>query len=485
MLQEILRICEAVKAQGGRALLVGGFVRDKMLGVDSKDLDIEVYGIPSEILRPLLEEIGPVNTVGERFTVHKLTVKISAGGEGSESARREIDVSLPRRETKSGRGHRGFVVEGDPWMAIEEAARRRDFTINAILFDPLKNEITDPFNGIADLNRRVLRAIAADTFIEDSLRVLRAMQLAARFEMTIEPETAALCRSIDLSDLPKERIWGEFEKLFTRAGRPSIGLHAALTLGILDKLFPEIRALVGCTQESDGLPEGDVFTHTAQCLDEAVKLVDDLPKEKRITVMLAVLCHDLGKPLTTRTVDGIIAWPGHDQAGEAPSISLMDRLGVRTLGGYDVRSQVAALVREHLRPRQFYEARGRITDGEFRRLAVRVDIDLLYRIAKADVLGSGTESSSDGPDWFIRRACELAVDRGAPSPLLYGRHLIDVGFEPGPRMGEVLREVYELQLDGKVTSTGEALAVASELFDFAEPAEATPPPRLNNPALKS
>jgi tRNA nucleotidyltransferase (CCA-adding enzyme) len=236
MHREVLRVCEAVRAAGGRAMLVGGWVRDRLLGRESKDYDVEVYGIEPDALRAILKKFGRINTVGEHFAVYKLIGYLPTGVSPSANVERlEIDVSIPRRESKSGRGHRGFTIDGDPQMTFEEAARRRDFTINAILYDPLTDEFIDPYGGIRDLQQRCLRAVAAETFIEDSLRVLRAVQFAARFEMTVDDETAALCRTIDLADLPHERIWGEIEKLLLMAARPALGLDAALQLGVLDK----------------------------------------------------------------------------------------------------------------------------------------------------------------------------------------------------------------------------------------------------------
>ncbi|HSE38580.1 MAG TPA: hypothetical protein VLG74_14850, partial [Blastocatellia bacterium] len=298
---DVLRLCEAVRDFGGRAVLVGGWVRDRLLGLESKDFDLEVYGLEPKRLRAVLEQFGHVNTVGEHFSVYKLvfyrpsppragTGQQPPDDETPTNERFEIDVSLPRRESKSGRGHRGFVIEGDPSMRPEDAARRRDFTINAIIYDPLTDDIIDPYAGREDLNRRILRAVAADTFIEDSLRVLRAVQLAARFELTIEPVTVELCRSIDLSDLPRERLWGEIEKLLVLAERPSIGLDAALELGALGKLFPEIHSMAGHPLREHGHPGEDSFDHTKRSVDEAVKLTADLSKAKRITVMLAALC---------------------------------------------------------------------------------------------------------------------------------------------------------------------------------------------------
>lgn len=454
-------------------MLVGGTVRDRLLGIESKDFDVEVYGLEPERLRDVLEQIGRVNAVGEHFAVYKLVFYRPAQGRKNDSNKQisiaeavpqerfEIDVSLPRRESKSGRGHRGFVIEGDPSMNFEEAARRRDFTINAILYDPLTDATVDPYGGREDLSNRVLRAVAADTFVEDSLRVLRAVQLAARFEMTIDQRTVELCRTIDLSDLPRERIWGEIEKLLTLTDHPSIGLNAALELGVLDKLFPEIRALLDY-QSEDGA--SDAFQHTKLALDEAAKEARDLSKPQRIAVMLATLCLDLGKPLADEIVDGRSTSASNGQAAVESARSVLSTLGLYGVGGYDVRSQVLSLVREQLKPREFYQAREESTDGDFRRLAQRVDIELLYRVAKSCAVARGPASSTIAEDWFIERARALGVEHGPPAPLLQGRHLIEAGYEPGPQMGKLLREVYELQLDGQVTTLDEALAAARSSY---------------------
>ncbi|HVG22303.1 MAG TPA: hypothetical protein VNI02_24915 [Blastocatellia bacterium] len=467
MNEQVLKLCEAVREAGGRAMLVGGWVRDYLLGIESKDFDIEVYGVEPDRLRTLLETLAQVNTVGEHFSVYKLAFRNSESNSSTAdlkaevsnlkpqvAERFEIDVSIPRRESKAGRGHRAFIIEGDPAMSFQEAARRRDFTMNAILYDPLTDEVVDPFDGARDLSRRVLRAVAADTFVEDSLRVLRAVQFAARFEMTVDPETADLCRGIDLADLPRERVWGEVEKLLTLAERPSLGLDTALELDVLDKLLPEVRALAGCRMATDSDIEIDAFTHTKRALDEAVKLTRDLSTAKRITVMLAVLCSDLGRPFD-ESGDGSFDYA---EASIAPAQAVIKRFGLYTLDGYNVRAIALALVREHLKPRDFYRERDRITDGDFRRLAQVVNLDLLYRVAKAHSLALAPPPVAE--EWFIERARALGVDEGPPRPLLQGRHLLKIGFTPGPRMGEVLRRVYELQLDGEVTNLEEALAAA-------------------------
>ena len=334
--EKVLALAHAVHEAGGRALLVGGCVRDLIMGQEPKDWDVEVYGIEPNKLRVLLDQIGPVNVVGEAFTVYKLGT--------------DLDVSLPRRERKSGRGHRAFVIEGDPSMTIEDAARRRDFTINSIMQDPLTGEVIDPFHGREDIESGILRAVSLDTFAEDSLRVLRAAQFAARFEFRVQPDTVELCRSIDLSDLPAERIWGEMEKLLLRARRPSIGLGWLHALKAIDQLFPELKMLIDVPQDPEWHPEGDVFVHTRLVIDRARELIDDLIYPKQVTVMLAALAHDFGKPATTEFIDGRLRSRGHEEAGVAPTEKFLKRLNIHTLDGYDVRAQVIALVRDHLKP---------------------------------------------------------------------------------------------------------------------------------------
>ena len=459
--EKVLALARGIRDAGGRGLLVGGCVRDVLMGEQPKDWDLEVYGIDPARLRSMLDQFGPVNVVGEAFTVYKL------GSNPGVS----LDVSIPRRERKAGRGHRAFVIEGDPEMPVEEATRRRDFTINAILQDPLTDEVIDPFKGQDDIRSGVLRAVAPDTFPEDSLRVLRAAQFAARFEFRIHPATVELCRTIDLSDLPSERIWGEMEKLLLLARHPSIGIGWLQALNVLEQLFPEIQALIGVPQDPEWHPEGDVFVHTRLVLDRARELIDDLPFAKQVTVMLGALAHDFGKPATTEFLEGRWRSRGHEEAGVEPTQTFLDRLKVHTLDGYDVRGQVIALVRDHLKPGEFYKKRAEVGDGAFRRLARKCELELLYRVARADSLGRNTEQTpreqwytAEAQEWFIERARELAVDHHPPAPILLGRHLLELGLEPGPRMGEITRAVYEMQLDGRVRTLSDATDFVKSLL---------------------
>ena len=458
---KIKKLAETVKENGGRALLVGGCVRDFLMNAEPKDFDVEVYGIEPSKLRQILESFGKVDAIGESFTVYKIG--------------QNLDVSLPRRERKVGRGHKGFVVEGDPEMSFEEACRRRDFTVNAILQDPLTGEIVDPFGGRRDIERKLIRVVAPETFVEDSLRVLRAAQFAARFEFEIEPETAELCRSIDLSDLPKERIWGEFEKLLLKAEKPSVGLRWFYELKIAEKLFPEFAALVGVPQNLEWHPEGDLDVHTLLVVDVARTLIDDLPYPKKVAVMLGALCHDFGKPATTRFFDGAWRSHGHDEAGVEPTLTFLDKLGVFTFDGYDVRNQVAELVRNHLRPGEFYNSRDKLGDGAFRRLARKVEPDLLYRVAKADSLGRNAawvppekRKTAEAQEWFLEKVKNLKVEQAAPPPILMGRHLIELGLQPSPQFKKILDAVYEMQLDGRVRDLDEGVAEARKQIETAE-----------------
>jgi tRNA nucleotidyltransferase (CCA-adding enzyme) len=393
------QVVEKVHDAGGRALFVGGWVRDRLIDRESKDIDIEVYGLEAGRLRTLLEGIGRVDAVGESFTVYKLG---------------PLDVSLPRRESKTGRGHRGFTVTGDPNLSIEEASRRRDFTVNAIAWDPLTGEHVDPHGGIEDLKRGLLRMVDPDTFADDSLRVLRAVQFAARFQWQVDAATKAVCRAIPLDDLPSERIWGEFEKLLLRASRPSIGLELSLELGVIERLFPGLAALVGCEQEPEWHPEGDVWVHNLLVIDQAATRTGGLPYPQQVALMLGAVCHDLGKPATTAFIDGRIRSHNHEEAGVEPTLQILDRLNIHTLNGYDVREQVVGLVAHHLKPGMWHRAPDGVGDGAFRRLARKVDLELLARLAAADCRGRTGTFDCTAMDWFLERARRLGVQHEPP-----------------------------------------------------------------------
>lgn len=444
-----LNVVRAVKAAGGRALFVGGWVRDHLLGTPSTDIDLEVYGLPADHLRSVLEALGPVNAVGKNFTVYKLG---------------PLDVALPRTESKTGRGHRGFLVAGDPSLPIAVASRRRDFTINAIAWDPMRDEYLDPHDGRRDLAECRLRMVDPATFGDDSLRVLRAVQLAARLEFEVDEATKVQCHRISLDDLPAERIWGELEKLLLRAAHPSIGLALARDLGTINRLFPELAALIDCPQEPEWHPEGDVWTHNLLVVDQARRRIDGLPRAHQVTLMLAAVCHDFGKPATTALIDGRIRSRNHEEMGVKPATTFLDRLQIHSLDGYNVREQVLGLVAHHLKPGMWHTARDGVGDGAFRRLARKVDLELLAHLATADCLGRTGKFDCSAMEWFRARAEALGVEHAPPKPILMGRHLLKLGIPPGPRIGTLLQQIYERQLDGEITTLETAIDAVTELL---------------------
>lgn len=451
----VTRCGDALGAAGGRVFLVGGAVRDALLARRVKDYDLEVFGLSGEAVLAALAPIARVEPAGDAFPVFKV-----AGLEGIEG---QLDVALPRRDSKKGPGHRGIHAEADPFMPIEEAARRRDFTVNAMMLDLKERRLVDPFAGARDLADRVLRLVDPGTFADDPLRALRAAQFAARFEMTVEPDTARACASMRLDELPAERIFGEIEKALLQARRPSIAFRLLFDWDQLRAIAPELVPLAATPQDPEWHPEGDVWIHTLLCLDEARRLIDDLDPPRALSVMLGTLCHDLGKPGTTKFEDGRIRSRGHEEAGVGPTLSLLDRWNVHTRDSFPVRDQVVALVRDHLKPGMLHQAREEVSAGAIRRLARRVEADLLYRVARADCLGRTGDFPPVAMEWFIEEVRKLAVERRPPVPLILGRDLLAMGVTPGPVVGRILAEVYELQLDSKVQDREEALRAARTL----------------------
>ena len=435
-LEAAREVARLVRAAGGRALLVGGCVRDALLGGRPKDIDVEVYGLDPEALKRVLSKSFALNLVGVSFGVLKL--------EGHD-----VDVALPRRETKLGLGHRAFAMEHDPALTIEEASARRDFTVNAIYRDPLTDELIDPWHGREDLERGVLRHVSPH-FVEDPLRVLRGMQFVARFALAPAPETIAVCRTMTPENLAQERLMGEWSKLLVQGRRISDGLNFLRETGWV-KYYPELFALIGCAQAPEWHPEGDVWNHTCCCLDafaaQSAERYADEPEAERLLVGLAVLCHDFGKPRCSRfdPVKKRIRSLGHDEEGVEPTLSFLRRL----TNEERLLKEVPPLVRFHMRPYAMW--RDRSSDGAIRRLAAKVTrIDRLLRVAAADDAGRPPFPSEPAPlVWLAEQAKRLAVEDAAPRPLVMGRHLIELGMKPGPDFKRIIDACYEAQLDGK------------------------------------
>ena len=291
--------------------------------------------------------------------------------------------------------------------------------------------------------------------------MLRAVQFAARFDLTLDDDSRALCGTIPLDDLPAERVWGEFEKLLLATDAVD-RLRARARSRCRRELFPELHALVGCVQEPEWHPEGDVWVHTLQVIDQARTRIDDLPRPQQMAIMLGAVCHDLGKPATTAFIDGRIDRSITKSRAWRPRRAFLDRLNVHSIDGYDVRRQVLGMTAQHLKPGMWFKVRDEVGDGAFRRLAQKVDLELLARLAKSDCLGRepGVFNCA-AMDWFLDRARALGVGHRPPAPILLGRHLLALGLKPGPRVGEILKAVYEQQLDGTVTTLEEAIAAAA------------------------
>ena len=424
-------IATQAAALGGRAYYVGGCVRDSILGVHSKDTDVEIFGLSPEQIEKVLSKKFHFEAVGKSFGVWILKGL-------------DIDVSMPRKERKNGLGHKSFEIIGDPNLSPKEACSRRDFTINAMLRDILSGEIIDPFDGQKDIEKKIIRH-TSDKFAEDPLRVLRAMQFAARFNFDVAPKTVGLCSNIPMENLPKERVFQEFKKLILKGKKISKGLAFLRDCNWV-KYFPELSAMVGCPQDPIWHPEGDVYTHTMLCMDSFAQ--DRIGDEKEDTIVgLAVLCHDMGKPLCTKKdATGRIRSLGHDILGGSVAEKFLRRISDEKV----LLDNVKILVERHMAILDLW--RSKAGDSAIRRLANKVGrIDRLVRIDKADREGRDVKEVESSPqgEWILSRAEELKIKDSAPKPLLMGRHLIERKLTPSPKFAEILNAAYEAQLDGK------------------------------------
>jgi tRNA nucleotidyltransferase (CCA-adding enzyme) len=429
LLPEVYRVGETIQQAGGRPVLVGGWVRDTLLGIAHRqDFDIEVFGLPMGRLRNILARIGPVHSVGRHFGVLKL-----------KTAAAEYDVSVPRRESNIGKGHRAFLVEPDPSMSFEDAAARRDFTINAMGYAYLEGDLLDPFGGERDLQARTLRHVGP-AFGEDPLRVLRAMQFAGRFALRIDEATLAVCRAQDLAELPQERVWEEFRKLLLWAARPSLGLAWAPELGVL-RTLPELQAL----HEAPAADGATPWALTLAMLDRAAALRSGDEAADRV-LMTAALCHRMA---------AACGEPG--PADAAPHLAAAERFLARLTREAGLVEAVLALLAVLELPAALYARREAVQAGEIRRLALRQPLPFLLRAATAHHQALHGETEFAAAAWLEAQARALGVWERAPEPILMGRHLLERGMAPGPAIGKWVRRAFERQLDGEIRSLDEAL----------------------------
>lgn len=395
----VIAVATAVAEAGGRALIVGGSVRDHLMGLPMKDWDLEVYGLPTRRLEKVLRRLGKVNTVGRAFSVLKITI----GG-------LVLDVSIPRRDSNAGPGHKGIHAEGDPDMSPAEASIRRDLTVNAMMVDVLTGELLDPQGGLTHLQSRTLEAVDADTFLEDPLRALRVVQFAARLRSSPTPALLELCRVARLDELPSERIREEWWKLLLKGAPPSHGLQIARDTNVLARVFPAAHL------HDD--PTIDVV------LDRLAPTLEQLDDEgHRIALMIAGWLHTADAGAIEATFDGlnVVRWKG-----------------------YPVRDRATSAILTSSDPID--------TDARLRWLSTRTELDLALRLRAAlDPEGNAMARHA--------RAAELGILRQKPEPILKGRHLKGAGVA-GREMGQLLALIYGAQLDGSVTDLDGALDAA-------------------------
>lgn len=454
---KIVPIFEAIVAAGGRPVVVGGAVRAAIMrevwGVQiaDKDIDVEVFGIGQDQLQEVLRQFGRADLVGASFGV----VKLFMGD-------KDFDFSSPRRDNKVAAGNKGFDVSIDPFMSFEEAASRRDFTMNSVGWDFQTGEVLDPFNGIGDIKRRILRPTSS-AFMEDPLRVLRGMQFAARFDMKVDPsvETQEMMDAVrsEFSALAKDRVWGEWEKWAARGVKPSAGLRFLKDTGWIS-LFPEINSLIGCWQDAEWHPEGDAFEHTCETVDAAARIADrdGVSGEDRVARVIGALAHDFGKPATTVMLNGHWRSPAHDVAGEAPTRSFMKIIGRSPEGqksADDLTERVVKMVIHHMRHIGIVP-----NASSVRRIARDISIADMAAVVEADhsarpPLTGGMPANMQA---IVDMAKAQAVFDAQPKPILMGRDLIDMGMKPNKQFGIILSAAFDAQIDGSFSDLDGAKA---------------------------
>ena len=419
-------IARLAAEQGGRAYYVGGFVRDKLLGIDSKDMDIEVHGVTPPQLEDILNRLGEWTAVGKSFGIYKL--------KGTE-----LDVAMPRKEKQTGAGHRGFAVEIDPFLGTKKAAMRRDFTVNAMMQDVLTGEIVDHFGGLSDLRKKVIRHVDEKTFGEDPLRVLRAAQFAARFQFTVAEETERLSSAIDLSGLSGQRVMEEMKKALLKAPKPSAFFRELSRMDQLEPWFPELKKLMGVPQNPVHHPEGDVWEHTMLVLDAGAQYRRQV--KEPLAFMLSALAHDLGKPETTETIRGVIHSYGHQIRGvEIGGVFLRRLTNEKRLIHY-----VQNMIEHHMEPNLMAADHSSVkaTNKMFDR---SVDPETLLFLAACDSAGKGGADDGKGQAFLWER---LAVYREYMTrPYVTGADLMNAGLSPGGNFSQLLEFAHKLRLAG-------------------------------------
>lgn len=443
-------VLQALIVAGGRPMIVGGAVRDHLMGMIPKDFDVEVYGLSLAQIKAAVCHLGSVCEVGKAFGI----VKLRFDG-------LEYDLSVPRRENKIGAGHKDYSVACDPNMSPKEAAARRDFTMNSVYFDVAAGVIVDPYHGKWAIDNNCLHP-TSPAFKEDSLRILRGMQFASRFNLMPSRKCLEYCMEMwyEFQMLPKERIWAEFAK-WAMGDYPSKGIMFLIDCMPPCGMFKEISDLGLCQQDKEWHPEGNAYIHTMHVCDEMAAICkrENIVGDQRIVMMFAALCHDFGKVPTTEFIDGRWRSRGHCEAGVPLAENFLVSIGAPNW----VVEKVKPLVAEHLtHVREEHTARG------VRRLALRLqpaNIQELVWLIEAD-MGGRPPLPKGLPQQAIdmqAMADRLNIQFDTPKPIVMGRHLIEQGMKPGVEMGALLKLLFSAQLNGEFSDLEGGLQAAAAL----------------------
>lgn len=457
----------------GDVYAVGGYVRDLIRGIPSEDVDILITHHPVEKIIKKIKSYGKVDLVGKSFGVIKFTIN-----------RKTYDIALPRRDMPKEsevRGHKDFIISVNPDIPIERDLQRRDFRCNSIALRLNDNTLIDPFGSLEDIRAKIIRLTNPKAFPEDPLRVLRAARFASVLNFSIDTEIYDSSKDIDLSGLSVERVNEEIFKILLLSPLPSSGLEELFKLGVLRQLFPELYSLTLSIQDSIFHPEKDLFGHhtvwhhTKLTVDQAKRLADrfHLNQEKKLTLLLAALYHDVGKPGTAqweyKKGRMVITNNGHDVASEKITKKIFDRFRIFSWNGYNLRKIALSLIRCHHRVSELWQNKEIITKKAFNRLAADTDgeIELLVYLDAADRAGredKPVRGLDEEGTWLLKKFDELNVSKETIKPIIMGRDLLKMGQSTGPSMGRILKKLYQLQLDNEFETKEEGLKIAEKLI---------------------
>jgi len=420
-----LNILKQIRSAGFTATFAGGAVRDKLLGRTPKDYDIATNALPEQIEELFEKTVA----VGKAFGVI-MVVQNNI----------ETEVATFREDAGYQDGRRPDSVT---FCGAEEDAKRRDFTVNGMFYDPIKDEVIDYVGGKVDLEKKIIRAIGDPErrFAEDHLRMLRAVRFAHTLGFTIDPatRTAIQNHASDLSKISIERIENEFSRTLSESIRPGDALRELVDLGLMEHIVPEVLPMIGQEQPPEYHPEGDVFEHTVLMLN----LMSNPMRELAYTVLL----HDVGKPDTAFQAEDRLRFHGHDKKSAEMAEDILRRLKLPTK---EIKRIIIAIA-GHMR----FKDVPKMNKSTLRKLMGAETFDLELELHRVDCEGS--HGLLDNYDFLRKKAEEMANEPVLPESWVTGRDLIDLGVPPGPQIGTLLKLAYDAQLEGRFEKRNDLL----------------------------